>query len=97
MGEITVTFDPENIDDKMDFMRYVKSLDMACVLFEMQYNVPKRLKEATLEDTPLRENRNGEMKYKDYTEGYLDGVDDIMEKFNNLLDDNNINIEEIIV
>ena len=75
-------FDLDNPDDVISHKRCVKALDMACILFEIQYNLKKKLTHK-FESQPTR-----------YT--VFDGVDETFEIINNLFEEYNINLEEII-
>ena len=74
-----LTFDLDDIDDKMAHERCVKSTDMASILFEMSTNARKRI---------IMGSENGEEYYK--------GVDDVFNKFRELMEEHNINIDELI-
>jgi hypothetical protein len=75
-------FDLDNPDDVISHKRCVKALDMACILFEIQHNLKKKLTH----------------KFESQPTSYmvLDGVDETFEHINNLFEEYNINLEEII-
>jgi hypothetical protein len=50
MAQAQLTFDLNDSDDNMAFMRSAKSLDMALVLWEFAYNTKKEL-QRDLDDT----------------------------------------------
>ena len=75
-------FDLDNPDDVISHKRCIKALDMACILFEIQHNLKKKLTHK-FESQPTR-----------YT--VFDGVDETFELINNLFEEYNVNLEEII-
>lgn len=77
----TLEFNLDNPDERMEHMRCVKSTDMAIVLFEIQYNLKKRI-ESHLE-------RNAFNKY--------DAMEYIFDEINKELHEAGININEIII
>lgn len=62
-------FDLDNPDDRIQHLRCISSLDMACVLFEIRHNVRKKM---TNHDT-----------LKEYVEGVEDTLDFINELIHN--------------
>lgn len=74
-------FNLDNPDDRIAHLRAAKSLDMACVLFEIERNLKKKL-EYKVESLGDIDNQTV--------------VDILFEEINDLMKDNNINLEEII-
>ena len=73
-----------NLDDKEDLMahkRAVKSLDMACVLFEIRSNLRRRLEDYIENNKP----QNSHML-----------LEQMFEEINNEFDEHNINLDELI-
>ena len=75
-------FDLADPNDVISHKRCVKALDMACILFEIQHNLKKKLTHK-FESQPTR-----------YT--VFDGVDETFELINNLFEEYTLNLEEII-
>ena len=75
-------FDLDNPDDVLSHKRCVKALDMACILFEIQHNLKKKLTHK-FEAQPKEWNVFG-------------GVDETFKYINNLFEEYNVNLEEII-
>jgi len=73
-----------NLDDKEDLMahkRAVKSLDMACVLFDIKFNLKRRIEHYIEDNKP----QNNHML-----------LEQMFEEINNEFDEHNINIDELI-
>ena len=75
-------FDLDNPDDVISHKRCVKALDMACILFEIQYNLKKKL------------THKFESQPKSWD--VFEGVDETFRYISNLFDEYSINLEEII-
>jgi len=82
MATINIKLDMENPDDIMTHKRITKSLDMAISLFNIQYNLYKKIK--------------NHIHYSSHDLSTEDCLDVVMEEINRILDENNINIEELI-
>lgn len=78
-------FDLSDNDDKMDFARANKSLDLTLAMWEILYNTRKKIEW----DLESRENVTKEDLYEI--------IDNIYSKFWEIVDDHNIDFEEIIV
>lgn len=78
----TLKFDLDNPDDVISHQRCVKALDMACILFEIQHNLKKRLVHKFESQPKLW--------------GVDNGIDETFRCINDLFEDYNINLEEII-
>ena len=76
-------FDLDNPDEIIAHLRCIKSLDMACVLFELQKNSKKKVLQS------LENNNFKDKKYYEIVEGIFEGISE-------LLEEHNINIDEII-
>lgn len=75
-------FDLDDIDDRMEHLRCVKSTDMAIVLFEITHNLKRKL-EYRFEAQPQERDE-------------FDGLEEAFSEIHKLLEDNNINIDELI-
>lgn len=75
-------FDLNDRDDVFAHNRCIKSVDMASVLFQIAYNLKKRVTHR-LEAEP--QNRNE-----------FDGIDEVFSEINLLLEEYGINIDELI-
>ena len=86
MSKAILEFDLSDFDDKMAFERCIKSTDMSLVLFEMVYNMKKRL----YYDFEEKEEK-GE------TSTVYDGIDSVFEKLSEELSERGIDIDRLIV
>jgi hypothetical protein len=81
MAKAILEYDLNDPDDTMAHMRAVKSLDMALVLWEMAYNIKKRIQtQAEIE------------KLDSY-----DAIEKVFEKFWEEMNERGININELVV
>jgi hypothetical protein len=78
----TLTYNLDNPDDKMAHLRAIKSLDMAIILHELEYNLHKRIE------------RQLEVESKQYTD--MEVVQMYRDEITELVKENNINIDELI-
>jgi len=81
----TLEFDLTDADAKQAFMRAIKSLDMAFVLFEFAHNTKKQIEQN------FEYNESGGVFISNYQ-----ALDKVFEEFNELMDKHNINLEELI-
>jgi hypothetical protein len=72
----TLEFDLNEPEDRTEHLRCVKALDMACVLFEIQRNVRKRM---TTPDTPE--------EYEEGVEDTLNFINELIEEHGIIIDD----------
>jgi hypothetical protein len=77
-------FDLNDRDDRMAHLRAVKSMDMACALFEISCNLRKNV-ERRLENDPhvLRDE--------------FDGIDEVFMDINRILMEHGLDIDELIL
>jgi len=75
-------FDLNDRDDSFAHFRSIKSTDMACVLFQIAYNLKKRV------------TRRLESDHQERSE--FDGVDEVFSDIHDLFDEYDINIDELI-
>ena len=80
MAKAILEYDLNDQDDTMAHLRAVKSLDMALVLWEMAYNVKKRI--------------NNQIEFEKL-DAY-DAVEKIFEKLHEELNDHGINLDELV-
>ena len=83
MAKAILEFDLNDPDDRTEHLRCTQSLDMACVLFDIQYN----LKKACLY----------ECEYLEEGSDPQDGVDMVFSKISELLSERGINIDDIVI
>lgn len=76
-----VIFNLDDIDDQYKFKKFVKSDDMTFVLFELIYNTKKSIEYEIDNNSDLS---NYEV------------LDLVYERFNKILEEHNINIDELI-
>lgn len=76
-------YDLSNKDEEMAMKRAIKSTDMACVLFEISTN--------------LRRQCEWELESLEADSDKWDGMEVVIRRLNELLEQNNINIGELIV
>lgn len=85
MARAKIEFDLNDFDDRMEFDRMNKATDMALVLWELLYNTRKSLSyefDAKLE--------------KGEKPNVFDGVDAVLDKLREELEDRGINIDKLI-
>ena len=85
MSKAKLEFNLTDFDDKMEFERCTKSTDLCLVIFEMVYNMKKRL----YYDVESKEE-NGESLT------VYDGVDLVFEKLQEQLSERGIDIDRLI-
>lgn len=85
MSKAKLEFDLSNFDDKMEFERCTKSTDMCLVLFEMIYNMKKRL----YYDVESEEEKGEVLTV-------YDGIDLVFQKLNEELSEKGIDIDRLI-
>jgi hypothetical protein len=67
MAKAILKFDLTDPDDKMDHFRCIKALDMACVLFEIRYNLRRNAERAA---------ESSEISATDFIFDQIDGLFD---------------------
>jgi len=81
MSKAILEFDLNNIDDRLSHLRAIKSLDMAYVLFDIQFNLRKRIR-WKLEDLPDISTE--------------DCLDLVFKEINKVFEENDVDIEKLI-
>ena len=81
MSTATLTFDLSDGDDRMEFNRVTKALDMAMVLWELDMNGYRKF-------TKYNERQEG---------AYQEGIEEVFKYIRELLDEHQINVEDLIV
>ena len=81
MSKAKLEYDLTDPDDTQDFYRANKSLDMACVLWEFAYNTKRHF-------SKYRIPKDGDDFHK--------AVDEIFDRFDELIEENDINLDKII-
>jgi hypothetical protein len=82
MSKAVISFNLENIEDELDFKRYVKSKELALALWDI-LNVRKSL-ERKFESKSI------------INVDVFDGIDDFAKEISEILDNYNIDIDELI-
>ncbi len=77
-------FDLENEDDRLAHLRSIQSIDMALVLFEIQYNLKR---------TILREI---ESRYEEYSQVKTEITNFVFNRIDSLFEEHGINIDKLI-
>ncbi len=80
MAKATLTFDLNDPDDRMVYMRCNKSLDMALALWELSHNTKKGL--------------GYSMEGKDMDQ--YETLEFVFERIHEIINDRNINLDELI-
>lgn len=86
MAKATLEYNLDDSDDRMAHLRAIKSTDLALVIWEIEYNLRKRI-ERELE---AKEFKNEEVSNYDV-------IDICMENINRTIHDHNIDIDDLIV
>jgi hypothetical protein len=81
MSTATLTFDLSDSDDRMEFNRATKALDMAMALWELDMNGYRKF-------TKYNERQEG---------AYQEGIEEVFKYIRELLDEHQINVEDLIV
>ena len=77
--KVTLTYDFDNVDGRLDYLKAVNSIKMASILFEIQFNLHKK---CLWELEQLQEADAS------------DGIDLVFSKIYNLIEEQNLKIEE---
>ena len=85
MSKAKLEFDLTDFDDKMEFERCTKSTDMCLVIFEMVYNMKKRL----YYDVESKEEKGENLTV-------YDGIDLVFDKLREELSERGIDIDRLI-
>lgn len=84
--EVTLKFDTSNPEQDQELKRMMAAGDMASVLWEMTYNVRKQvLQEIQYKDSLPDDDKLSQM----------DGIDKLMSRFNELMREHNIDIDNL--
>ena len=81
MSTATLTFDLSDGDDRYEFNRITKALDMAMALWELDMNGYRKF-------TKYNERQEG---------AYQEGIEEVFKYIRELLDEHQINVEDLIV
>jgi len=81
MSKANLTFDLDDRDDRMEFERMMKSLDMAMMLWELDMNGYRKF-------TKYNERQD---------DAYQEGIEEVFEYIRGLLREHNIDVEQLIV
>jgi hypothetical protein len=81
MSKATLTFDLTDGDDRIEFERMMKSLDMAMALWELDMNGYRKF-------TKYNERQD---------DAYQEGIEEVFEYIRGLLREHNIDVEQLIV
>jgi hypothetical protein len=81
MSKANLTFDLDDRDDRIEFERMMKSLDMAMMLWELQMNGYRKF-------TKYNERQEG---------AYQEGIEEVFEYIRGLMREHNIDVEQLIV
>jgi len=81
MSKATLTFDLNDLDDRVEYMRMIKALDMASLLWELQMNGYRKF-------TKYNDRQEG---------AYQEGIEEVFEYIRELMREHNIDVEQLIV
>ena len=81
MSTATLTFDLSDGDDRFEFNRMTKALDMAMALWEIDMNGYRKF-------TKYNERQEA---------AYQEGIEEVFKYIRELLDEHQINVEQLIV
>jgi hypothetical protein len=81
MSTATLTFDLSDGDDRFEFNRVTKALDMAMALWEIDMNGYRKF-------TKYNERQEA---------AYQEGIEEVFKYIRELLDEHQINVEDLIV
>jgi len=77
----TLTFDLNDLDDRIEFDRMIKALDMAMMLWELHMNGYRKF-------TKYNDRQEG---------AYQEGIEEVFEYIRKLMREHNIDVEQLIV
>jgi hypothetical protein len=81
MSKATLTFDLTDFDDRFEYTRMIKALDMAMMLWELQMNGYRKF-------TKYNDRQEA---------AYQEGIEEVFEYIRGLLREHNIDVEQLIV
>jgi len=81
MSKANLTFDLDDRDDRIEFERMMKSLDMAMMLWELDMNGYRKF-------TKYNERQD---------DAYQEGIEEVFEYIRGLLREHNIDVEQLII
>ena len=81
MSKATLTFDLTDFDDRFEYMRMIKALDMASMLWELQMNGYRKF-------TKYNDRQEG---------AYQEGIEEVFKYIRELLKEHQIDVEQLIV
>jgi hypothetical protein len=81
MSKATLTFDLTDFDDRFEYTRMIKALDMAMMLWELQMNGYRKF-------TKYNERQD---------DAYQEGIEEVFEYIRGLMREHNIEVEQLIV
>ena len=81
MSKANLTFDLDDKDDRIEFERATKALDMAMMLWELDMNGYRKF-------TKYNDRQEG---------AYQEGIEEVFEYIRGLLREHNIDVEQLIV
>jgi hypothetical protein len=81
MSKATLTFDLSDFDDRFEYTRMIKALDMAMMLWELDMNGYRKF-------TKYNERQD---------DAYQEGIEEVFEYIRGLLREHNIDVEQLIV
>jgi hypothetical protein len=81
MSKATLTFDLTDFDDRFEYTRMIKALDMAMMLWELDMNGYRKF-------TKYNDRQEA---------AYQEGIEEVFEYIRGLLREHNIDVEQLIV
>jgi len=81
MSTATLTFDLTDFDDRIEYMRMIKALDMAMMLWELDMNGYRKF-------TKYNDRQE---------DAYQEGIEEVFEYIRGLLREHKIEVEQLIV
>jgi hypothetical protein len=81
MSKVNLTFDLDNLDDRIEFERMMKARDMAMALWELDMNGYRKF-------TKYNDRQE---------EAYQEGIEEVFEYIRELLKEHQIDVEQLII
>jgi hypothetical protein len=81
MSKVNLTFDLDDMDDRFEFERMMKSRDMAMMLWELDMNGYRKF-------TKYNDRQEG---------AYQEGIEEVFEYIRELLKEHQIDVEQLII
>jgi hypothetical protein len=91
MAIAKLEFDLNDLDDRMEFARATKSLDLSLALWAFSYNTKKSL------EWEIESNAENNNLSREAVDAQIEILDKVYKRFYEILNEHNINLDNLIV